>query len=298
MVRFLISCLLIISTQAIAQSNIDSLYKIYDTRSGKEVSIAQVANAFSNADVLFFGEEHDDSIGHILEARIFEQSHKIIGDRLVLSMEMFEADIQGVVDEYLAGLISEKNFIKEARAWGNYKDYKPLVEYAKANSIKLIAANTPARYANAVTRGGLSALDKFSPHTLMILPPRPIDTATGKYYENFIEIMGGHGVMPGFHIYQSQNLWDATMAWSIFGNIHRNPKAKIMHLNSRFHTDEQLGIIAQLKKYAAKGNQSLNILNISCFYVDSLDKPNWSEFKELGDFVIMTKKFKKDKEEK
>lgn len=289
---------MIFSTQATAQNKIEGLYKIFDTRSGKEVSIEDVAKAFAKADVLFFGEEHDDSIGHILEAKIFEESHKLTGNKLVLSMEMFEADVQGVVDEYLTGLIAEKNFIKEARAWSNYKDYKPLVEYAKSNNLKVIAANTPARYANAVTRGGLQALDKFSPHTLMILPPRPIDTATGKYYENFLKIMGGHGVMPGFHIYQSQNLWDATMAWSIFNHIRRDPAAKIMHLNGRFHTDEQLGIISQLNKYTAKSARQPDILNISCFYVESLEKPDWSQYKHLGDFVIMTKKFKKDKEEK
>src|SRR5688500_10125736 len=76
-------------------------YKIYDTRQGKEVGVDAITSAFSNADVLFFGEEHNDSIGHLLEKSILEKSFEKIGDKLVLSMEMFETDVQMVLDEYL-----------------------------------------------------------------------------------------------------------------------------------------------------------------------------------------------------
>ena len=288
-----IICLLAISFPTLAQDK--SLYKVYDTRNKKEATVADIVKAFSKADVLFFGEEHDDSIGHMLEAQIFEESHKAIGKPLTLSMEMFEADVQLVLDEYLNGLIHEKNFIKEGRAWRNYSDYKPLIEYAKANNINVIAANTPARYTNAVTRGGLESLTKFSKATSSWLPP-PVDTTTGRYYEKFLEIMGGHGVMPGMHIYQSQNLWDATMAYSINKVFQKNTGAKVFHLNGRFHTDEKLGIIAQLNKYA--GQNPLKILNISCFYSDgNFDKPDWKKHNNLGDFIIITKNMKEEKKD-
>jgi uncharacterized iron-regulated protein len=283
---------MIISTQAQAQNKAEGLYKIYDTKTKKEVTVNDIATAFSTADVLFYGEEHDDSIGHILEAQILEAAYKKMGDKVTLSMEMFERDVQQVVNEYLAGLISEKNLIKEGRAWKTYTtDYKPMVEYAKVNNLELIAANTPPRYTNAVTRGGLEVLGKFDDDAKRWLPPLPIDTATGKYYENFLEIMGGHGEMPGMHIYQSQNLWDATMAWSIYSYTKKNPKQKIFQVNGRFHSDSKLGTAAQLNKYA-KGK--LNILNISSFYDDNYTNPDWKKYEGLGDFIIVTKKFKKD----
>ena len=41
--------------------------------------------------------------------------------------------------------------IKEARAWNNYKDYKPAVKFAKENKLSVIAANTPRRYVSMVS---------------------------------------------------------------------------------------------------------------------------------------------------
>jgi uncharacterized iron-regulated protein len=279
------ACLVVLSVQSMAQKAA-GLYKIYDTRAKKEISIDELVIEFGRADVLFFGEEHDDSIGHILEAEIFERSHKATGDKLALSMEMFERDVQLVLDEYLAGLIAEKNLVKEGRAWKNYNDYKQAVEYAKANKLPVIAANTPQRYTNAVTKNGLQILEKFSPQWL---PPLPIDTATGRYYERFAKVMGGHSAMPGLHIYQSQNLWDASMAWSIHSFLKKNKGHRVMHLNGRFHTDEKGGIIAQLNKYS---KNRLNILNISCFYLEDISAPDWSKYAALGDFVIVTHKLK------
>ncbi|MBL7717776.1 MAG: ChaN family lipoprotein [Flavipsychrobacter sp.] len=273
-------------------------YKIYDVKNKKELTESDdIVKAMSKADILFFGEEHDDSIGHMLEAELLRGLHQAYGENVVLSMEMFEADVQQVVNEYLDGLISEKNFVKEARTWKNYTDYKPLVEYAKNNHITLVAANTPPRYVNAVTRGGLSVLQKFGTDSRHWLPPLPVDTATGKYYEKFLEIMGGHGNMPGMHIYQSQNLWDATMAWNVY-QAAKKAGRKVFHLNGRFHSDEKMGIIAQLDKYAAKDSKALRILNISCFYADDFARPDWNKYAPLGDYIIVTQNPEKDKEAK
>ncbi len=110
--------------------------------------------------VLIFGEQHDDSIGHLLERNIFAALNGRFGRELILSMEMFHRDVQYIVNEYLAGQISEKNFIKEARAWDTYKtDYRTTVELAKEKQLKVIAANAPSRYTNLVTRKGLEALN-------------------------------------------------------------------------------------------------------------------------------------------
>jgi uncharacterized iron-regulated protein len=295
MKQILSACLLLCSIASFGQAA--GTYKVYDSKKKKEVTIDNIITDFANADVLFFGEEHDDSIGHMLEAQIFEKAHKAYGNKMVLSMEMFEADIQVVLDEYISGLIQEKNLIKEGRAWKNYTDYKPLIEYAKTNKIPVLAANTPARYTNAVTRNGLEYLSNFTRARYIWFPPT-IDTATGKYYEKFLEIMGGHGVMPGLHIYQSQNLWDATMAYTIHKYIShkKHTSKKILHLNGRFHTDEKLGIPAQLKNMAK--SMPLKMLNISSFYSEGdFANPDWKKYENLGDYVIITQSFKKDEKE-
>lgn len=258
-------------------------YKVYDTKENKVIDIAKIINDMSQADVLFFGEEHNDSIGHYLETQIFKKLASTYQNKVVLTMEMFHTDVQPVINEYLAGVISEKNFIKEARAWNNYKDYKPMVEFAKSEKIQVIGANGAARYSNAVTRSGLDILGKFPKGSKTFLPPLPIDTLQGRYYEKFIELLGGHS-MGGMKVYQSQNFWDATMAWSITKTAKQFKKYKIFQVNGRFHSDEQLGTYAQLAKYAPK----LKVLNISSFATDDFENPNWEKYKNLGNYVIIT----------
>ncbi|WP_461791215.1 ChaN family lipoprotein [Pedobacter sp.] len=232
---------------------------------------------------LFFGEEHNDSIGHYLEASLLKKLAANYPNQVALTMEMFHTDVQPIINEYLQGFISEKNFIKEARAWNNYKDYRPMVELAKAQKFEVIGANAAARYSNAVTRSGLQILADLPASSKQFLPPLPIDTLTGRYYEKFIDLLGGHGMGP-MKVYQSQNFWDATMAWSIAKFAKANKGKKIFQVNGRFHSDERLGTYAQLQKIAPK----LNVLNISCFSADDFANPNWEKHQALGDYVILT----------
>lgn len=262
--------------------NYQQHYKIYDVRNKQVVSVQEIVKDAAQADILFFGEEHNDSIGHNLEAEIFRKMNEAYPGKVALSLEMFHTDVQHVMDEYLLGLITEKNLMAEGRGWKNHKDYRAMVDYAKTNKLDVIAANAPTRYTNAVTRSGLQALDQFPKDSKSYLPTLPIDTATGRYYEKFSELMGKH--MGSMKIYQSQNLWDATMGWSMAGYRKKHKDTKIFHVNGRFHSDEKLGTLAQLKKYSPK----LKILNISCFYDDSFKSPNWDEFAKLGDYIIVT----------
>lgn len=280
--RFTLLLCLLVPVFALAQ-DMSKHYKIYDVKKQKIIKIDDIIADVANANVLFFGEEHNDSIGHYLEASIFKKLAETYANKVALTMEMFHTDVQPVIDEYLNGNISEKNFIKEARAWNNYKDYKPMIETAKSNQIAVIGGNAAARYSNAVTRSGLTTLAQFPVTAKSWFAPLPIDTATGRYYDKFIETLGGHS-MGGMKVYQTQNFWDATMAWSIAKYAKANKDKKIFQVNGRFHSDEKLGTLAKLKGYAPK----LKILNISSFSADDFNNPSWEKYKDLGDYIIVT----------
>lgn len=282
MKNLLLALILLLPSLSYAQE-INKHFKIYDVKKQKTIAVDDIITDMSNADVLFFGEEHNDSIGHYLEALIFKNMVKAYPGKAALTLEMFHTDIQPVINEYLNGNISEKNFIKEARAWNNYKDYRPMIEEAKANKLAVIGGNGAARYSNAVTRSGIEVLASFPKESKLFIAPLPIDTATGRYYDKFIETLGGHS-MGGMKVYQTQNFWDATMAWSISKFAKSNKGVKIFQVNGRFHSDEKLGTLAKLKRYAPK----LRILNISSFSADDFINPNWEKYKVLGDYVIIT----------
>lgn len=261
-------------------------YKIYHVSEKKEISLQELIDELSKSEVIFFGEEHNDSIAHVLQYEVFLGLRESTTRKLILSMEMFQTDVQLVVEEYMEDLISERNFERDARKWNNYNDYKPLVEFAKSNGIYVLAANAPTRYTNMVTSYGLESLELLSKEAKKLLPPLPIDTLTGRYYDKFAGLMGGHEGMGNLKIYQTQNLWDATMAWKIAEMMKKKPSSKLLlHLNGRFHTDEKLGTFAQLKKYAPR----LKAVNISSFSHPSYAAPDWDEWTNLGDFIIITK---------
>lgn len=268
-----------------SQATIEKHYKIYDTHTKQLTTVDKIAAACADANVIFFGEEHNDSAGHYMEASIFKALYGQYRNKLALSMEMFETDCQLVVDEYLAGFISEDRFIKEARAWSNYKDYKPVVEFAKQNKLIVIAANPPRRYVNMVGRKGMQSLDSLSKAAKRFLPRLPYDTATGAYREKFMEFMkGGSPGTNNSKIFYSQSLWDAGMANSIYQYWRKHKDVKIFHMVGRFHCDEKLGTAAQLQNK----NSKLKILNISSFSDSSFAKPDWDKFSNLGDYIILT----------
>lgn len=268
--------LLFTASFSLAQTS-TKMYKIYDTRTGQVIEWAQLIQGLSDARIILWGEEHNDSVGHALQLEMLQALHRMQGRPLAFSMEMFQTDVQNVMDEYLQGWISEKNFKSEARAWNNYKDYAPMIAYAKTHKIPVVCANAPSRYTNMVTRGSLSALEVLPAKTKKaFLAPLPIDTLSGRYFEKFTEAMGGH-VIPNSHIYQSQNLWDATMAHRI---VQSAKKHRVFHIVGRFHTDEYQGTTARVLR-ATKHR----VMTISCFAADAYDSAAHSG---LADYVIIT----------
>jgi uncharacterized iron-regulated protein len=273
-------------------------YKIYDVKAGKETTLEKIAEDMTQFDVLFFGEEHNDSVTHFLEHKMLETLFAKFGQNTALSMEMFDRDVQTVMNEYLNGFIREKNFIKDARTWNNYRDYKPMVELAKNNKLDVICANSPSRYTNLAGRKGQKALMELPVESKKHFAPLPYDTASGPYYEKLMALTSHApqpstdsntpkmAVMPmgGFNLIMGQSLWDATMAYSISEYLKKNKGRKIMQVNGRFHSDEGFAINTQLKKYSPK----IKSLIISTGADESFPEVNWEEHKHLGDYIIIT----------
>lgn len=152
--------LLILSQALTAQDK--PAYQLFN-KEGKAVKYKKLLSAAEQADVIFFGELHNNPVAHWLQLElargIFEEKEK----GLVMGAEMFEADDQILIDEYFSGTINTKAFEDEARLWKNYQtDYKPLLEFAREKELRFIATNIPRRYANLTFREGFEALDSLS----------------------------------------------------------------------------------------------------------------------------------------
>jgi uncharacterized iron-regulated protein len=282
---------LLMTISIFGQANIsEANYRIYD-RQGNASSLEKIIESLKEADVVFLGENHDDAAAHYLQNEIFRRAFEKHGkDRsIALSLEMFERDVQTVVDEYLKDLISENHFLLSARPWGNYKtDYKPLVDFAKTNHLEVIAANAPRRYVNMVSRGGRDSLKQLSPEALRWLAPLPYGEASEAYAKKFNALMGqtSDSTTPVKHspMLNAQALWDATMAFSISEYLKRAKNPLVVHLNGAFHTENRLGTPEHLLKYSPK----TRFLVVTMRYEENFTNFDKTKHADLGDFVILT----------
>lgn len=286
------------SSQLMGQIGADN-YRIYSVKTGTEVSLSAIVEDMANYDVLLYGEEHDDAVTHFIEAQLLTLMFTQYGENMALSLEMFDRDVQPVMDEYLKGGIREKHFTKDARVWSNYADYKPLIEYAKTNSIPVVCANAASRYTNLAGREGQKALMALPESSKPFMAPLPYDTASGKYYEKLVELtrhdpitstdstgkqIAPVAMMGGFNLIMGQSLWDATMAYSIAQYLKSNKGKKVLQINGRFHSDEGYAIVTQLKNY----NKKLKPLIISAGPDLSFPEIDLKQFSYLGDYIIIT----------
>jgi uncharacterized iron-regulated protein len=263
-------------------------YRVFDAM-GNPSSLDKILEAAADADVVFLGEQHDDATAHALQLQIFKAAVEKYGRerKVALSLEMFERDVQTVVDEYLNNLISESHFLLSSRPWNNYKqDYRPLVELAKAKKLPVIAANAPRRYVNMVSRNGRESLNALSPDAKKWLTPLPYNQASENYAKKFKALMGGspESSMGINKILDSQTLWDTTMSYSIAEFLKENKKALVVHLNGGFHTENRLGTAEQLLKFRRKAK----FIVVTMRYEDDFTKFDKSKHENLGDFVILT----------
>lgn len=291
MVKIISAAVLILAMAVLnsAQANSEN-YRIFDAK-GNPATFEDVVVAIGKTDVVFLGEQHDDTTAHALQMQIFKAVFEKYAKerRVTLSMEMFERDVQIVLDEYLKNLISETHFKTSARAWGNYAtDYRPLVEFAKANNLDVVAANAPRRYVNMVSRLGRDSIDQLSPDAKKWIAPLPYGEASEAYTKKFVALMGGmtDSMTPTQHnpMLASQSLWDATMAFSISEYLKRQKDALIVHLNGSFHTENRLGTVEHLLKYRSK----TRVLVVTIRYEDDFKNFDKTKHVDLGDFVILT----------
>jgi uncharacterized iron-regulated protein len=254
-------------------------YVLYDSQGKRTDYNAMLAEA-KKADVILFGELHDNPMCHWLQRELTQDLHSEFKDKLVLGAEMFEADDQVALNEYLAGKISDKTLKEEVKLWNNYAtDYKPLVDIAKRNKLKFVAANIPRRYANLVYSRGLSALDSISPEAKKWIAPLPMKyDSTLKCYKEIFENAGGHG---GQNLPKSQAIKDATMAHFILQNWKKGQL--FVHYNGAYHSNHHQGIEWYLKQQMP----ALKVMVIASTEQNDTGALE-DEAKGSGDFIICT----------
>jgi len=291
-------------------------YKLF-RENGKKVKYEKMAEAAAAADIVLFGEYHTNPISHWIQLELTEDLYEARGEALILGAEMFEADNQLIMNEYLAGQITEAKFEEEARLWKNYTtDYKPLVMIAKENELTFVATNIPRRYANMVFKKGVLSLDSLSDEALSYIAPLPLEY--DKSLNCYKQLMGSGGgpmtkaTMPEDAMHKSlmgdsikpmgetkmpmgstspmgghgstnladaQAIKDATMTHFIME--YWQPGKLLIHYNGAYHSDE----FESMNWFLKRANPDLNIVTISTVSQDDVETLD-EESEGKADFII------------
>ena len=266
---------------------------IVETATGKTLSVAELAREVKGADVLFFGEFHDNSAIHRLEDELFQVLYSLKGRNLALSLEMGEKDTQPVLDDYLAGRIDEDAYLAQSRPWPNYKEaYRPLVEFSKQKQMSVLAAAVPRPAAAAYAkRGNMADIpDTWQPYLPSSLYPSSL-----AYERKFTKIMTAleGRAMPVSkenipHLFAAQSLKDNVMAESIDAYKKAHPDHLVYHLTGAVHSGDYLGSVEQLHLR----RPDLVIQVITPIFEDSSKEAEKAgrAYNNAGDYVIIVPK--------
>ncbi len=252
------------------------------TSKGKKTSVKALKKRSEIAQFVFFGEFHDNPISHWLELELTNDLYAHKKENLVLGFEMFEQDQQSILNDYLSGKRTEKQFTDSCRLWSNYEtDYKPIVDFAKENHIPCLADNIQRKYASLLFKKGRAALDTLSPtiKAQMADVHFSVDTTLSQYRE--IREMGGEHM--GINMVEAQAIKDATMAKFIWEGF-KNDNTLVLHFNGAFHSDFYQGILWYLKndKRWKKEHKVVTISTVTQSDINKLDKENYGR----ADFII------------
>ncbi len=133
-----------------------------DAYRGEPLPYEEVLDDLAEVNVVYFGEFHTLAEDHATEQRVLTDLAKR-GKPLVLGMEQLESVQQPAIDRYNRGEIDFEQLaevVKWQKSWGNYRQYKPIVEAARKSKIPILALNARAATIHQVrVAGGIGRLN-------------------------------------------------------------------------------------------------------------------------------------------
>ncbi len=219
------------------------LDKIFDTKSGKEITYDNMISELKNYRIVMVGESHTNQLYHDVELNVIKGLYEA-GKPVVLALEMYNPMQDEALANWVSGKTDPNTFIEQTdylTTWGhNYRYYKAIFDYAREKHIPMYGANIDKKYTSKIGRGGVASLTEDD---LKAIPP--IDT-TDLEHKFLIKVMmqGMDATMPDQfnNMYPAQCLWDAAMGEGAIRTAEKYPDATVVLLAGSGHVVYNNGI--------------------------------------------------------
>ena len=158
--------------------------------------------------------------------------------------------------------MEEREFLKKSEyfsRWGyDYNLYKPILDFARAEKIPVVALNLRREIADKVAKSGLISLSVDEKHEI----PAQLDFSDNGYRDRLRQVFEEHKDPEGrnFHFFfEAQVLWDETMAMSIDAYLRKNPEQQMIVIAGQGHLAYGSGI--PQRAFRRNGYEFATILN-------------------------------------
>ena len=211
---------------------------------GVKVTAEQMNAAITDARIIYIGETHDNPASHRQELQVLKAVANRYPGQVSLGMEMFNTGHQEVLDKWVAGELSEKEFLQESDWYSNWQMdfayYADLLHYAREMKIPVVGINVSKELRQEV---GMHDLDELDEETRMQLPDMDFNDP---YQKAMVEsIFAGHG--PGSKMFEAflrvQTLWDESMAERIVRHMaDQGQEHRMVVIAGGYHVRHGFGI--------------------------------------------------------
>jgi uncharacterized iron-regulated protein len=238
----------------------------------KVVSNGDILHYMSTQRVVLLGEHHDNPDHHRWQLQVIAGLYAL-RQNLVIGFEMFPQEVQPVLDKWIAGKLSEAEFLSQSNWYGNWSFdpalYMPLLHFARLNRIPLIALNVNRSLSNEVQAQGWAAIPQEQRQG--ITNPAPPERA-------YLEMLASSFVQhhPGLkgheaktleqfsaeekqvfkRFVEGQQLWDRAMAQGLADMAARDNAPLVVGIMGSGHMMDGFGVPHQLSALGIKETAS------------------------------------------
>ncbi|WFE74007.1 ChaN family lipoprotein [Roseinatronobacter sp. S2] len=225
-----------------------------DPKTGAAMSHADVMARAAQAPVVLLGEQHDRADHHQWQLHV---AAGIVArhSRAVMGFEMFPARLDAVLADWVAGRLSEEDFLRQVEwgtVWGFPPElYMPLFRFCRMFRLPMIGLNCRRDLVREIGAGGW---DSVAPDAREGLTPAV--PATPQYRRYLFDVTGGErpdrqakGPMdPAFDRFvRAQQVWDRAFACRIAAARQVDDPPLVIAIIGRGHLEYRGGTPAQLR---------------------------------------------------
>ena len=216
---------------------------ILHTATGHYINRQELFASLVRYPLVYVGEQHDNPASHRLQLDVLKAMQARHPGQVALGMEMFNSEQQAALEQWVAGELSEKEFLQISRwyqNWGTDFDlYRELLEFSRDQNIPVIGLNVADELGRKISMTPPAQLDD---ETRQKLPEMDMNDP---YHQAMIEAVfsahaKGSPLMESFS--RRQTLWDETMAASVADYMRDRPDHHMVVVAGGWHVSYGFGI--------------------------------------------------------